>query len=227
MQQKELTEQESLKLITEMIGKTNSHYHESGASTILWGTVISFCALVSFAQSFCDFSIGFDIWILTIVAVFPQVWIGIKEGKSRVVKTYQESHIDIVWMVYVISIFAMLVYANVVSYTSAKLVAGDGLEIFSKNISSGEIKPYRIFPPSFSSVMMILYAFPTLATGLITKYKPLIIGALICYTCFVISLFTSFTYDMLLSAIATICCWLIPGLLLRNKYLKQKKDKDV
>ena len=227
MQQKELTEQESLKLITEMIGKTQSHFHESGASTILWGTVISFCALVSFAQSFWHFSIGFDIWMLTLVAVFPQIWIAIKDSKSRVVKTYQESHIDTIWMVYVISIFAMLIYANVVSYTSAKLLSGEGLEVFSKNIVSGEAKPYRIFPPSFSSVMMILYAFPTLATGLITRYKPLILGALICYACFVISLFTSFTYDMLLSAIATICCWLLPGLLLRNKYLKQKKEKDV
>lgn len=224
MQQMEFTEKESLQLITEMIGRTKSHFHESGASTILWGTVISFCALVSFVQSFWNFSIGFDIWILTFVAVIPQVWIAIKEKRLRLVKTYQESHIDTIWVVYIVSIFAMLIYANTVSYTSAKLLAGDGLEVFSKNLKTGEIKPYSIFPPSFSSIMMILYAFPTLATGLITKYKPLIIGSCICYACFLISLFTSFTYDMLVSAIATICCWLMPGLMLRNKYLKQKKE---
>lgn len=227
MQQQEFTEQESLKLITEMIGKTKSHFHESGASVILWGTVIGFCALVSFIQSFWSFSIGFDIWILTLVAIIPQVWIGIKEGKTRVVKTYQESYIDVIWIVYVISIAAMLIYANVTYYTSQQLLAKDGVALFSKNITTGEIKPFRIFPPSFSSIMMILYAFPTLATGLITKYKPLIGGALICYVCFAISLFTSFTFDMLLSAIAAICCWLIPGLMMRNHYLKQKKEQDV
>ena len=102
MPQKEFTEQESLKLITEMIGKTKSHFHESGASIILWGTVVGFCAIVSFIQSFWHFSIGFDVWILTLVAIIPQVWIGIKESKSKVVKTYQESYVDIIWIVYVI-----------------------------------------------------------------------------------------------------------------------------
>lgn len=227
MQQKELTEQESLKLITDMIGKTKSHFHESGASTILWGMVIGFCSLVSFIQSFWNFDIGFDIWILTLAAVVPQVWISVKEGKAKVVKTYQDAHIDIIWMVYVISIAAMLIYANVVYYTSPQLLAKDGLELFSKNTQTGEIKPFKLFTPSFSSIMMVLYAFPTLATGLITKYKPFLVGAGICYTCFIISLFTSFTYDMLLSAIAAICCWLIPGLMLRKKYLKAKGEHNV
>lgn len=227
MEQRELTEQESLKLITEMIGKTQSHFHESGASTILWGTVISFCSLVSFAQLQWNFSIGFDVWILTFAAVVPQVWIAMKESKSRMVKTYQESHIDTIWMVYIISIVAMLVYANVTYYTSPQLLAEQNLELFSKNTLTGETKPYKIFAPSFTSIMMVLYAFPTLATGLITKYKPFLIGAGICYTCFAISLFTSSTYDMLLSAVATITSWLIPGLMLRNKYLKQKKVQHV
>lgn len=121
----------------------------------------------------------------------------------------------------------MLVYANLTYYTSQQLLAKQNLALFSKNVLTGETKPYKIFAPSFSSIMMILYAFPTLATGLITKYKPFIAGAIICYTCFAISLFTSFTYDMLLSAIATISCWLIPGLMLRNKYLKQKQEQHV
>lgn len=227
MSPKEFTEQESLKLITEMIGKTKSHFHESGASTILWGTVVGFCAIISFIQSFWHFSIGFNVWILTLVAVIPQVWIGIKESKTKVVKTYQDTYIDIIWIVYVISIAAMIIYANVTYHTSQRLLASDGIELFSKNIATGEVKPFRVFPPSFSSIMMILYAFPTLATGLITKYKPLIVGAMICYICFAISLFTSFTYDMLLSAVAAICCWLIPGLMMRSRFLKQKSEKDV
>ena len=226
MPTKELTEEESLKLITDMIGKTKSHFHESGASLIM-GTIAGFCAILSFIQSYWHFSIGFDVWILTLVAIIPQVWIGIKESKEKVVKTYQETYIDIIWIVYVVSIAAMLIYVNVTYYTSQRLLSNDGIELFSKNIATGEIKPFQVFPPSFSSIMMILYAFPTLATGLITKYRPLIVGAMICYVCFAVSLFTSFTYDMLLTAIAVICCWLIPGLMMRNRFLKQKIEKDV
>ncbi len=227
MQEKQLSEQESLQLIAEMIGKAKAHFHESGSSTILWGIVIGICGLLSFAQSFWKFSIGFNIWYLTLAAVVPQVWIGIAERRKRVVKTHQDTAIDIVWMVYVISIAAMLVYANVTYFTSPGLLAQNGLELFSKNTETGELKPFKLFVPSFSSVMMVIYAFPTLTTGLITKYRPLIAGAIVCYSLFIVSLFTGFTYDMLLTAIAAIACWLVPGLMLRRKYLLQRKDEHV
>lgn len=227
MQEKQLTEQESIRLIAEMMEKVKSHFHESGANTILWGTVIAICGLTSFSQSFWNFSIGFDIWILTLVAIIPQVWIAVRESKARVVKTYQESAIDIIWAVYIITIMCMLVYANVTAYTAPAALAQNNLELFSKNTQTGELKPFKLFAPSFSSIMMAVYAFPTLATGLITKYKPFIVGAIICYAMFVLSLFTTFTYDMLLTALGAIVCWLIPGFFLRREYLKHKRLGNV
>ncbi|MBX2920591.1 MAG: hypothetical protein KF746_00265 [Chitinophagaceae bacterium] len=227
MIEKQLSEQESLNIITEMIGKAKMHFHESGASTILWGVVISFCSFFSFAQSFWKFDIGFNIWYLTCVAIIPQVWIVIQENKRKITKTYEESAIDTIWMVYVITIAAMLVYANVTYFTSPGILAQNDLEIFSKNVKTGEIKPFKIFAPSFSSIMMAVYAFPTLATGLIAKYRPFLAGAGICYAFFIVSLFTSFTYDMLLSGLAAVCCWLIPGLMLRRKYLDQRSGANV
>ncbi|HTD94811.1 MAG TPA: hypothetical protein VK644_13395, partial [Chitinophagaceae bacterium] len=84
-------EQESLRLITEMIQKAKSHFHESGTSAILWGTVIAVCGLVSFAEWQWNFSIGFDIWWLTLAAVIPQVWIIARESRLKVVKTHQQA----------------------------------------------------------------------------------------------------------------------------------------
>lgn len=227
MIEKELNEQESLSIITEMIGKAKGHFHESGASTILWGTVISFCAFMGFAQAYWKFNIGFDIWYLSFVAIVPQIWIAIQENKRKVVKTYLEGAIDTIWVVYIITIMAMLVYANVTFFTSPVILAQNDLELFSKNIKTGEIKPFKIFAPSFSSIMMAIYAFPTLATGLITKFRPFLIGACVCYALFIVSLFTNYTYDMLLSGLGAVCCWLIPGLLLRRKYLDQRSKADV
>lgn len=227
MMEKQLSEQESLSIITEMIGKAKTHFHESGASTILWGTVVSFCSFFSFIQSVYQFDIGFDIWYLTWLAIIPQVWLVIQENKRRVVKTYLESSIDTIWLVYIVTIVAMLIYANVTYLTSPGILAQQDIELFSKNVKTGEIKPFKIFAPSFSSIMMAVYAFPTLATGLITKFRPFLIGAGICYTLFIVSLFTSFTYDMLLSGVAAVCCWLIPGLMLRRKYLDQRLGANV
>lgn len=225
--EKQLSEQESLHIITEMIGKTKAHFHESGASTILWGIVISFCGFVGFAQAFWKFDIGFDIWYLSFVAIIPQIWIAVQESKRKVVKTYQEVAIDNIWLVYIITIVAMLIYANVTYITSPAILAQNDLELFSRNIKTGETKPFKIFAPSFSSIMMAIYAFPTLATGLITKYRPFLAGAIVCYGLFIVSLFTSYTYDMLLSGLGAVCCWLIPGLMLRRKYLDQRSVQNV
>ena len=40
MEENKLSENESLKLITEMIGKAKSSYHSNGTSAIMWGIVI-------------------------------------------------------------------------------------------------------------------------------------------------------------------------------------------
>jgi hypothetical protein len=219
-QEKKLTEQESLQLITEMIQKAKGSFHESGTSAILWGTVVAFCGLLSFAQSQWHFSIGFDIWVLIFVAVLPQVYIVFQEKKKKLVRTYQQSSTDNVWMVYAISLAALVLYQNIVPGISDKLMTQDGIQLLQKNIQTGEIKNFNFFIPGISSVYLIIFAFPTIATGLINKFKPMIYGALICYGLFVISLFTPFKYDMLLMGLAGIFNWLIPGVILRQRYLK-------
>ena len=50
MEEKELNEKESLSLISEMIQKAKSSFHESGTSAILWGSVTAVCAI-----DFCSY----------------------------------------------------------------------------------------------------------------------------------------------------------------------------
>ena len=220
MEEKELNEQESLSLISEMIQKAKSSFHESGTSAILWGSVTAVCGLLSFAQVQFGFSLGFDVWLLIFVVIIPQVYIIIKERKNKLVKTYQAAATDNVWLVYAISISAIAFYQNIVPGISDKLMLDEGMQLLQKNIATGEVKDYHFFIPSLSSVYLIIYAFPTIATGLINKFKPMIWGAIICYALFVISLYTSFKYDMLMLGLAGIANWLIPGLILRDRYNK-------
>jgi cytochrome b561 len=220
--EKSFNERESLQLISEMIGKAKSNFHESGTSAILWGTVVGICGLISFAQQQWHFSIGFDIWWLTLAAVIPQVWISIRESKRRTVKTHAQFATDVVWTVYAISLVALVLYGNIVPGVSDRMFAEEGTQLLSKNATTGELTQLHVFLPSMSSVFLIIYAFPTLATGLINKFKAMVLGAVICYVFFVLSLYTSFKYDMLLSGLAGIANWLIPGLILRNRYLKGK-----
>jgi hypothetical protein len=221
-QENKFNEQESLQLITEMIQKAKGSFHESGTSAILWGSVVAFCGLVSFAQRQWNFSIGFDIWLLIFVAIIPQVYIVSKEKRKKQVKTYQQSATDNVWMVYAISLAALVLYQNIVPGVSDKLMTGDGIQLLQKNIQTGEIKDFHFFIPGISSVYLIIFAFPTISTGLINKFKPMIYGALICYVFFIISLYAPSKYDMLLMGLAGVVNWLIPGFILRARYLKGK-----
>ena len=217
-----MNEQESLRLITDMIAKAKaSHFHEDGTSAILWGSVVGFCGLMNFAEHYFKFYIGFDVWILTLIAIVPQVIISIRESRNRIVKTDMQIAMDAVWMVYGISIFAMITYMNIVPESSVRLFANDGITLFQKD-AKGVIAPFTPFALSSSSLLMIIYAFPTLVTGLARRFKPMIYGALACYIFFFISLYTSGTFDSLLSGLAGIGNWLIPGLILRNRFIKGK-----
>ncbi len=216
-----LSGEESLQLITEMLQKAKASVHERGTSAIMWGTVTAIAGIISFAQVYYKFSIGFDIWLLVLLAIIPQVYISIKEGKEKKFRSHEERAIDAIWIVYGISIAAIIFYINVVPDVTAHFRAAE------KNITITELKDFPKYIFSASSLFLILYAIPTLATGIITKFKPMLLGGIVSYILFAISCYTNSTWDMLLLAIAGILNWLIPGLILRKLYLKGRASKNV
>ena len=68
------TEQESIKLINEMIGKVKRSYVEKGIASIVWGVLIMICSMLTWARLQFNFNIGFDIWLLVFFAVIPQIY---------------------------------------------------------------------------------------------------------------------------------------------------------
>ncbi len=198
-EQKTLSEKESLELITSMIEKAKSSYHETGIVALLWGSVVAIASLVSYLQLEFAFSIGFDIWLLVLFALIPHVIISVKERRLKKVRKHEDDALDAVWLAYGISIFGLVAYQNI---TTA--VTGSSA-------------------PSVYSLFLLLYALPTLVTGMAKKFRPMIIGAVLTYVLFVVSCFTDTKYDMLFGAVSALTCWFIPGLILRKKYLAQKR----
>jgi len=219
-EENKLSGQESLQIITEMIQKVKGTFNENGSSAILWGAVVGFCGLLSFAEIQWKFDVGFPVWGLIMVAAIPQMYIVFRERKKKLVKTYQQEATDNIWLVYGITIMAFVLYQSIVPGVSDKLTEGEGYQLLQKNIATGAVENYHYIIPSGSSVYLIIYAFPTIATGLVCKFKPMIYGAIICYALFLVSLYTPFKYDLLLMGLAGIFNWLIPGFILRNRYLK-------
>lgn len=223
--EKKLTEQESLQLITEMIQKAKaSHFHENGTSAILWGSVIGFCGLFSFFKMYYQLNVGgFDVWLLALFALVPQIFLAIKDARKNVVKTDIQLAMNAIWTVYGFSIFALIFYFNVVPHATTQLLANDNEQLLVKNLTTDVVNNWKPYIFSQSSLLILLYAIPTLSTGIARKFKPMLIGGLLCYVFFVISCFTATKYDMLLNGLAGIFSWLIPGLILRNRFNQAKE----
>lgn len=226
MEEKNLSERESLQLIQEMIAKAKHSFHENGTSALLWGSVVAICGLISFAQMYWHFYIGFDIWLLTLAALIPQVFISIRQRRQRKVVSHAEATLNVVWMVYTVSIFALVFYINAVSGASDRILASEGVHLVSIN-AEGKTEPFHYFVPSASSLFLLLYAIPTLATGMTYRFKPMTFGALLCYAFFIVSVFVPSAWDYLLNGLAGIFNWFIPGLILRHRFNREKKRANV
>lgn len=190
----EMTGQESLDLITRMIHKTRRDYLDSGLSALLWGSVISFCSLVSFINRVTVKIDAIDaVWVLTFIAVVPQILIAIRERKARKYKTYDEDHMGGIWISFAIAVFLLDF-------------------IFWRYEYKGE-----------AAVYLMLYGVPTFGTGYSRRFRPMLLGGIACWILAGVSLYCGYPYTLLCITVAALVAWFIPGLILRKRYLKAKE----
>ncbi|MEO7923600.1 MAG: hypothetical protein ABIR30_07970 [Chitinophagaceae bacterium] len=216
MEEKKLTEKESLDLIATMINQAKDAYHDTGMSAIMWGIIISVCALEKLAELQFGFKLPVDIYWLTILAVVPQVFISIREKKQRRVKTYDDIYMDWLWLAFGISIFLMIFIVNVLfNVWEPSAVAYTRL--------AGE-PPAFVFREFIAPLFLLLYGIPTFITGAACKFKPMLWGGLLCWACCIITLFTSIKIDLLLTACSAVFAWLIPGIIIERDYKRAKRE---
>jgi hypothetical protein len=221
----ELSEQDSLKLITDMIQKVKYSYHETGVSSLLWGSTIFIASFVSFLRLQFDFKLPFDIWLIALVAIIPQVIISAKEGRSKKFTSHEGKAISWVWITFAITLFGLIAFQIIVPRASGSLIEGEGWQVV-KHYTAGN-KPDEVIRPfllSTTSLFILIYAFPTLVTGVVYKCYSMVVGAILAYIFFIISCFTHVKIDFLLAAATALSCWFIPGVILRMRYLKLKKE---
>jgi len=190
----QLSTEDSLKLIGEMIGKAKRSYFTKGIAPIVWGSLVIFCSLVTWAQIVFNLKIFYDVWLLLILAIIPQIYFTIKERKSKDFIGHDEDTVSFVWIAFTVCIF-------ITSFYDGSHVVGDSTALF-----------------------MMLYGIPTFIIGGIFKFKPMILGGILCWLLSVISMYTNDSTDMLLMAACGLFAWLIPGVILWNRYKKQQAD---
>ncbi|MEJ7769506.1 MAG: hypothetical protein WKF89_16930 [Chitinophagaceae bacterium] len=194
MQREEsLTERQSLELIESMISKARNDFSENGHLYLLWGWVVLICSLGQFIlSSVIHYKYHYAIWLLTWMAIIYQTIYLVRTRRKRNVKTYTDALIGYVWMSFMITMF----------------LTGFGIGSKMGN-DTGRI---------INMLFLSLYGIPTFLSGIILRFKPLIVGGACCWTLSLIAAFTPSQYHLLLIGAATITAWIVPGYLLRSKY---------
>jgi phosphatidylglycerophosphatase A len=187
MEEDQLSEEESLRLITQMINKAKNDYEGSGISALLWGAVITLCSLVSFLGEYFNNHSWNKIWWLTLAAVIFQIGYSIHKTKKKKYKTYNEDAMGGIWISFGVAVFLFSFFVNVASVEHA------------------------------NSIFLITYGIPTFATGFTRRFKPMIIGGIVCWALSILNIYTPAPYNILYSAVAAQLAWFIPGLILRKR----------
>ncbi len=186
-------EQSSLQLIESMINKARNKFNESGTLYLVWGIAVFFCSTAQFIAGYIyHYQHTYYVWSLTWLVFIYQVIFLARKKKKEKVKTYADEILGYVWICFVV---CMIVLMFILQYSKAF---------------------HLIYP-----VILVVYAIPTFLSGVILKVKPLLIGGICCWALALCSMFIPQQFHLLLVSVAVLLAWIIPGLYMRKKYLKE------
>jgi len=186
-EEKMLSGEESLKIITDMINKTKVNIRQSSFHLLFWGWLIFACSLSEYLLwKLTDFASPWYVWFFVIPGVFVSLIYGFTTGRKAKVHTYAEMLYTWTWMAF---LFASLVLFILLS------------------------KEMQYFPP----FILTIAAIPTFLSGIIIKFRPLIIGGITFWIFALIAHFGGREIASLAVPVAMLTGYLIPGYILKRK----------
>jgi hypothetical protein len=186
-EEKLMTGEESLKIITDMINKTKVNIRQGSFHLLFWGWLIFICSLSEYLLwKFTDLATPWYIWFLVIPGAFVSMIYGFINGRKAKVHTYAEMIYVWTWMGFLAAAIVLFI-------------------IISKHMET--IAPF----------ILTLAAMPTFISGFIIRFKPLIFGGITFLIFALIAHFAGPSVAPLAVPVAMLTGYLIPGYLLRKK----------
>jgi hypothetical protein len=186
-EEKMMTGEESLRIITEMLNKTRINFRQGSFHLLFWGWLIMICSLSEyFLSRFTGLSHPYYVWFLVIPGVFVSMIFGFVNGRKAKVLTYADTIWMWTWMGFILAATVLFI-------------------VHSKSMET--IAPY----------ILLLAGFPTFVSGIIIRFKPLIAGGICFWILTLVVNFGGPTIGPLGVPVAMIAGYLIPGYMLKNK----------
>lgn len=184
----DFTPEESLAVIHSMIGRTQQNISENSIFFLIWGWATLAAALLHyFLLEHTGYPHPYIAWgIFMPTAGALAGYFGWKNSKSKQIKTHLDKSIGYLWGGFGVYLFVLLVFMP-------------------------SIGPTKVYP-----LLMALYALGCFVMGGIIRFRPLIIGAIVCWGIAIAAFFLSFPNQLLCLAAAIIVAYLVPGYLLKK-----------
>src|SRR5688572_26164204 len=193
MKDQDFSQQESLQLIAKMINQAKNYYYESGLGALLWGFTNLICFTLAYLDAKKWIDMPFNPFFLMAITFVLQFYFDRKEKKFKTATTYMDEVHKYIW----------ITFGNAVIIVS---IAG-GLAQLN----------YWTLP-----ILLVLFGMPTFTSGCLMKFKPFIIGGIMCWLLSIAAFFYKSFDSYLLVAAGATAAWIIPGFILRVRFNKNR-----
>lgn len=184
--EKELSNKESLALITEMINRAKRETAGDGGFQMrLWGWVIAICNFGHFTLEKIGYEYPYYVWILVAPAAMVSFWKGFQIAKKARVKSHISEVINQVWILVFVGIVIMLAFMPLIGY-------------------------YQ------NPIILILAGIGMWTTGALIRVNLVRGGGLLLLVAAVIGFMLPISAQYLLSGIAMVLGYLLPGYYLKT-----------
>ena len=186
-----MSPQESLSIIQSMIDKTKHSLSDGSHYFLLWGYAVFLGCAIQYSLLVIGYHKHYLAWSIILLAIIMHNVFFFRDSKRQRAVTFIEEANGKLWM-------------------------GVGIAFGVMSVMFVKIGYQYCFP-----FYILFYGVGSFISGNLIKFKPLIIGGIICYLLAAVAVFTTYPTQILICAISVLVSYIIPGHMLRSQYRKQ------
>lgn len=188
MSEKEISQEESLKIISDMIGQAKSNLAKGGSFYFLmWGFVVAIANLSHYYLAvIVEYSKPYVVWSITIPAVIATIIYSMRRERSAKVHGHLDKIYGQMWMGVFVCIIVTLVFMNKIEMQQ-------------------------------NSVILLITGLATFVSGRMLKFTPLVLGGIALWVAAIFAFTLNPMDQSLVAGVAIIIGYIIPGFLLRKE----------